>query len=91
MAEYLSKQEKEELFAKYGSNAKNTGSTEAQVALFTHRIKGLAEHLQENHKDHSCRRSLLSLVGKRRKLLNYLSRKDINKYRELIKELGIRK
>jgi len=69
----------------------NTGSTEGQIALFTHRINHLTEHLKINKKDHSSRRGLLKLVGKRRRLLNYLMKNDIEKYRELIKELGIRK
>ncbi len=91
MAEYLSKEQKNELFKTYGGSEKNTGSTEAQVALFTTRIKSLSSHLQENRKDHSCRRSLLRLVGKRRKLLRYLANKDIVKYRSLLEVLEIRK
>ena len=91
MAEYLTKEQKAEIFKEYGGSESNTGSTEAQVALFTHRIKSLSQHLQKNHKDHSCRRSLLTMVGKRKKLLRYLAAKDINKYRELIEKLGIRK
>ncbi len=91
MAEYLTKEKKVEIFTEYGGTGANTGSTEAQVALFTYRIKSLSEHLKLNKKDHSCRRSLLTLVGKRRRLLQYLSRKDINKYRSLIEKLGIRK
>ena len=91
MAVYLPKEKKEEIFAEFGGAANNTGSVEGQVALFTYRIKSLSEHLQINHKDHACRRTLLSLVGKRRRLLQYLSRKDITKYRSLIEKLGIRK
>jgi len=91
MAVYLPKEKKEEIFAEYGGAANNTGSVEGQVALFTYRIKSLSEHLQTNHKDHACRRTLLSLVGKRRRLLQYLSKKDITKYRSLIEKLGIRK
>jgi len=91
MAVYLPKEKKEEIFAEYGGAANNTGSVEGQVALFTYRIKNLSEHLQTNHKDHACRRTLLSLVGKRRRLLQYLSKKDITKYRSLIEKLGIRK
>ena len=90
MAIYLTKEKVEEIFTEYGGGPKNTGSTEGQVALFTYRIKSLSEHLKKNHKDHSCRRTLLTLVGKRKKLLRYLERTDINKYRELIKQLGIR-
>ena len=91
MANYLTKEEKEQIFATYGQGKNDTGSTEGQVALFTARIKGLSAHLQTNAKDHSCRRTLLSLVGKRKKLLRYLASKDIVKYRELIEKLGIRK
>jgi small subunit ribosomal protein S15 len=75
MAIYLGKEKMEEIFAEYGGEAKNTGSTEGQIALFTYRISELSKHLQKNQKDHSCRRSLLRLVGKRRKLLRYLSKK----------------
>ncbi len=89
-AQYLPKEKTEEIFAQYGGSAGNTGSAEGQVALFTYRIKGLSEHLARNNKDQSCRRRLLTLVGKRRRLLAYLAKKDIVKYRELIKELGIR-
>ena len=91
MAVYLGKEKMEEIFAQYGGDAKNTGSTEGQIALFTFRISEMSKHLQKNQKDHSCRRSLLRLVGKRRKLLRYLSNTDITKYRALIEELGIRK
>lgn len=90
MAIYLSKEKKEEIFQKHGGSASNTGSTEGQIALFTFRIKSLSDHLKENHKDHSCRRTLLSLVGKRRRLLKFLQRRDITRYRELLQELGIR-
>ena len=91
MAVYLSKEKTEEIFKEFGGSATNTGSVEGQVALFTYRIKSLSQHLQDNRKDHACRRTLLSLVGKRRRLLQYLSSKDINKYRALIEKLGIRK
>ena len=91
MAVYLSKEKKEDIFKTYGGTPANTGSTEGQIALFTFRIQSLSEHLQRNQKDHSCRRSLLTLVGKRKRLLQYLSEKDILKYRELIEKLGIRK
>jgi small subunit ribosomal protein S15 len=91
MAVYLTKEKKEEFFAKYGGSKGNTGSTEGQVALFTYRIQSLSEHLKTNKKDHSCRRTLLTLVGKRKRHLDYLKAKDIVKYRELIQELGIRK
>lgn len=87
----ITAEEKKELFTKFGSDITNTGSTEGQIALFTHRINHLTEHLKSNKKDHSSRRGLLKLVGKRRRLLNYLMKNDIEKYRVLIKELGIRK
>ncbi len=83
--------EKKDIFKKFSGDAANTGTTEGQIALFTHRINHLTEHLKENQKDHASRRGLLKLVGKRRRLLNYLMKNDIQKYRELIKELGIRK
>ena len=91
MATYLTNEKKVEVFTEYGGNATNTGSPEAQIALFTFRIKSLSEHLASNKKDHSCRRALLTLVGKRRRLLQYLASKDINAYRALIEKLGIRK
>lgn len=87
----ITAEEKKELFTKFGSDITNTGSTEGQIALFTHRINHLTEHLKSNKKDHSSRRGLLKLVGKRRRLLNYLMKNDIEKYRVLIKNLGIRK
>jgi small subunit ribosomal protein S15 len=88
---YLTKEVKVDIFKKYGGKEINTGSTEGQVALFTHRINHLTEHLKRNHKDYNTERSLVRLVGKRRSLLDYLKKKDIVKYRELIKELNIRK
>lgn len=88
---YQSKEVKAEIFKKYGGSETNTGSTEGQVALFTHRINHLTGHLKKNHKDYNTERSLVRLVGKRRSLLDYLKKKDIEKYRSLIKELGIRK
>ena len=91
MAIYLTKEKIEEIFKEYGGTENNTGSVEGQIALFTFRIKGLSEHLQRNKKDHSCRRTLLTLVGKRKRLLQYLAKKDISKYRALIEKLGIRK
>ncbi len=91
MATYLTKEKREEIFAEHGGTATNTGSSEGQVALFTFRVNALSAHLRENKKDHSSRRALLSLVGKRKRLLNYIARKDIQKYRELIENLGIRK
>lgn len=91
MAIYLTKEKKEEIFNDFGGASKNTGSVEGQIALFTYRIKELSEHLKTNKKDHSCRRSLLRLVGQRRKFLRYLAKKDIAKYRTLIEKLGLRK
>ncbi len=90
MAVYLEKEKIEAIFAKHGGSAKNTGSTEGQIAYATYRINELSKHLRTNHKDASCRRSLLRLVGRRRQFLNYLKKKDIVKYRELTKELEIR-
>ncbi len=91
MATYLTKEKKEDIFNQYGGDKGNTGSVEGQIALFTFRIQSLSEHLNTNKKDHSCRRSLLRLVGKRKQLLNYLAKKDITKYRSLTQQLGIRK
>jgi len=91
MATYLTKEKKEEIFAEHGGAASNTGSIEGQVALFTFRINSLSEHLRENKKDHSSRRALLGLVGKRKRLLDYIASRDIQKYRDLIEKLGIRK
>jgi small subunit ribosomal protein S15 len=91
MATYLTTEKKQEIFSEFGGTATNTGSPEAQIALFTYRIKSLSDHLRINKKDHSCRQALLSLVGKRRRLLSYLASKDINAYREIIEKLGIRK
>lgn len=88
---YLSKEAKAEIFQKFGGKAENTGSTEGQIALFTERINHLTEHLKRNRHDYNTERSLVKLVGKRRSHLDYLKRKDITKYRELIKELNIRK
>ena len=87
----LTTETKQELFKTYGGSAKNTGSTEAQIALFTERINHISFHLSTNKKDHSNTRSLLKLVGKRRRLLNYLSKQNLNGYRALIEKLGIRK
>ena len=88
---YLTKEVKAEIFTKYGKKVENTGSTEGQIALFTHRINHLTGHLKKNHKDFNTERSLVKLVGKRRSLLDYLKKKDIVRYRELIVELNIRK
>ena len=91
MSEYLTKEKKEEIFKEYGGSEKNTGSTEGQIALFTYRVQQMSEHLKANPKDHSCRKALLSMVGKRKRLLGYLQQTDLQKYRELIDKLGIRK
>lgn len=90
---HLNSDEKIEIFEKYGKGKTDTGSPEAQIALFSVRIAHLTEHLKSNHKDHTTARALKSLVGKRRRLLDYLIKKDINRYRAIIarKELGIRK
>ena len=80
-----------EIFAKYGKSNTDTGSPESQVALFSYRIAHLTEHLKSNKKDHVTRLSLLKLVGKRRRLLDYLKEKDIERYRTIVKELGLRK
>ncbi|MFD2601972.1 MULTISPECIES: 30S ribosomal protein S15 [Flavobacterium] len=88
---YLTKEVKAEIFAKHGKAATNTGSAEGQIALFTFRINHLTEHLKKNRHDYNTERSLVKLVGKRRSLLDYLKKKDINRYREIIKELNIRK
>lgn len=87
----LTKEQKEEIFAKYGKSNTDTGSTEAQIALFSARISHLTEHLRSNHKDYSTERALVMLVGKRRRLLDFLKERDIERYRSLIQELGIRK
>ena len=88
---YLTKKIKENLFKKHGKDAKDTGSTEGQIALFTHRINHLTGHLKQNQKDFNTERSLVKLVGKRRALLDYLMKKDILRYRAIVKELGLRK
>ncbi len=88
---YLNPEAKKEIFAKHGGSETNTGSTEGQVALFTYRISHLTEHLKKNRKDFGTQRSLQLLVGKRRSLLDYLKSKDIEKYRALVKELGLRR
>ena len=88
---YLTTEVKKEIFKKFGKSESNTGSTEGQIALFTHRINYLTEHLKLQKKDFSTERALINLVGKRRSLLNYLQRRNIEKYRQLIEELNIRK
>ncbi|VWL97317.1 30S ribosomal protein S15 [Collinsella sp. AK_207A] len=86
----ISKERKAELTAKFGKNAQDTGNSRVQVAILTDRIKELTEHMKSHQKDFHTRRGLLMLVGKRRRLLSYIKKNDINEYRELIKELGIR-
>ena len=90
---YLDSEKKKVIFGTYGKSNTDTGSPEAQIALFSVRIAHLTEHLKANKKDYNTQRSLKMLVGKRRRLLDYLVRKDINRYRAIIakKELGIRK
>lgn len=88
---YLTAEKKQELFATYGKDAANTGSSESQIALFTYRINHLTEHLKINKKDHDTQMALLKLVGKRRRLLDYLKEKDITRYREILKALNLRK
>jgi len=88
---YLTPEVKKGLFKEYGKSEFDTGSTEGQVALFTYRIQYLTEHLKINDKDSATRRSLVLLVGKRRRLLEYLKKCDINRYREIIKKLNLRK
>ena len=88
---YLSKEVKEDIFSKHGKSKTDTGSAEGQIALFTHRITHLTEHLKNNRKDFNTERSLVRLVGKRRNLLDYLMKKDITRYRAIVKELGLRK
>jgi small subunit ribosomal protein S15 len=87
----LTREKTQEIITKYGKIPENTGQTEAQIALFTAKIQELTEHLKEHMKDHHSRRGLLKMVGQRRRLLDYLSRKDVERYREIIKELGIRR
>lgn len=87
----ITSEEKKELFKEYGGSEKNTGSTSAQVALFTQRINHLSGHLTTNKKDHATTRSLVTLVSKRRRLLKYMMKTDLTGYRQLIEKLKIRK
>lgn len=84
-------EKKKEIFKEFGEKETNTGSTKAQIALFTARIKDITGHLKTNKKDFSSTRSLINMVGKRKKLLKYLAKKDLEGYRALIKELNLRK
>ena len=88
---YLTAEVKKSIFKKHGKSEKNTGSSEAQIALFTFRINHLTGHLQKSKKDVNTQRSLLNLVGKRRSLLDHMKKNDIERYRTIIKELEIRK
>ncbi len=87
----LTAERKQELVAQFGKADGDTGSAEVQIALLTERINHLTEHLRSHQKDHHSRRGLLMLVGQRRRLLNYLQRRDLESYRSLVKELGLRK
>ena len=88
---YLDPAKKKEFFATFGANEKDTGSAEAQIAMFSYRIAHLTEHLKQNRKDYHTQRALIKLVGKRRKLLDYLKAKDITRYREIVSKLGLRR
>ncbi len=88
---YLDAEKKKEIFGKYGKSNNDTGSPEAQVALFSYRISHLTEHLKSNKKDYSTARALRMLVGKRRRMLDYLKQVDIERYRAIVKELGLRR
>jgi small subunit ribosomal protein S15 len=88
---YLTAEKKKDIFTTYGKSEVNTGSAESQIALFTLRINHLTDHLKTSKKDFSTQRALLRLVGKRRRLLDYLKSRDITRYRSIIKELNLRK
>jgi small subunit ribosomal protein S15 len=88
---YLSGDKKKEIFEAHGNSAADTGSSEGQIALFTYRIAHLTEHLKKNRKDYGTQRALQLLVGKRRSLLDYLKKKDIERYRAIIKKLELRR
>ena len=87
---YLDSEKKKEFFTKHGKGAADTGSPEAQIAMYSFRITHLTAHLKNNKKDYSTQRSLIALVAKRRNALDYLTKKDITRYREIVKELGLR-
>lgn len=87
----LTAERKKEIFKQFGGNEANTGSSEAQIALFSERISHLTEHLKSNKKDFGTQRSLMRLVGKRKKLLSFLKEEDISRYRNILKELNLRK
>tara|TARA_Y200000002_G_C22327403_1_gene515238 strand:- start:305 stop:574 length:270 start_codon:yes stop_codon:yes gene_type:complete len=88
---YLTAEKKQEFFKTHGKGKQDTGTSESQIALFTHRINHLTDHLQVNKKDHSSRLGLLKLVGKRRKLLDFLYKNEIERYRAIIAKLNLRK
>jgi len=88
---YLDQKEKEGIFKKHGKSEKDTGSAEGQIALFTYRIAHLTEHMKKNKKDFTTQRAIQLLVGKRRGMLDYLKKKDIARYRAIVKELGLRR
>jgi small subunit ribosomal protein S15 len=88
---YLTKEKTTEFFTRFGDSAKNTGSIESQIALLTERINRISEHLQANKKDFSTHRGLMQLVGKRKRLLTYLSKTNLQSYRQLIEKIGLRK
>jgi len=88
---YLTEEKKKEFFKKHNKNEADTGTAEGQVALFTFRIAHLTEHLKRNKKDFGTQRALIKLVGKRRRQLDYLKAKDIERYRAIVKELGLRR
>jgi small subunit ribosomal protein S15 len=88
---YLTTEKKQEFFTTFGKSDKDTGSSEAQIALFSHRINHLTEHLKSNNKDFGTQRALLKLVGKRRRLLDYLKDIDIERYRAIVKSLNLRR
>ncbi|MGF1565511.1 MAG: 30S ribosomal protein S15 [Flavobacteriales bacterium] len=88
---YLTSEKKKEFFKTHGKSDADTGSSEGQIALFTYRIAHLTGHLKENKKDYNTQRALINLVGKRRRLLDYLKDTDIERYRAIVKELGLRK
>jgi small subunit ribosomal protein S15 len=87
----LTKEAKEEIVGRHGRGEADTGSPQVQIALLTRRIEGLTQHLRTHRKDHHSRRGLLKLVGQRRRLLNYLQKRDLEGYRTLIKDLGLRR
>ena len=87
----LTKEQKQELIKKYGKTTKDSGSTEVQIAILTKRINELSEHFETHKRDHHSRTGLLKMVGKRRRLLDYLQSKNIDRYRKVVEELGLRK